>query len=59
MFVVSLLLVSSLWAQDLPTAKPEDVGLSSERLQRLSAVFQAYATDKKMAGSVVLIQYLY
>lgn len=54
-FVVLLLLVSSLWAQDLPTAKPEDVGLSSERLQRLSAVFQAYATDKKMAGSVVLI----
>ncbi len=54
-FIVSLLLISSLWAQELPTAKPEDVGLSSERLQRLTAVFQAYATEKKMAGSVVLI----
>ncbi len=55
MFVVLLLLVSGLWAQELPVAKPEDVGMSSERLQRLTAVFQAYASDKKMAGSVVLI----
>ena len=53
--LISLFLVPSLWAQDLPLAKPEEVGLSSERLQRLTAVFQAYATDKKMAGSVILI----
>ena len=50
-----LLIASSLIAQDLPMAKPEDVGLSSERLQRLTSVFEAYATDKKMAGSVVLV----
>ena len=55
MFVFVLLFVSGLWAQDLPLAKPEDVGMSSERLQRLTAVFQAYANDKKMAGSVVLV----
>ena len=55
MFVALLFLVFGLWAQDLPVAKPEEVGMSSERLQRLTAVFQAYATDKKMAGSVVLI----
>jgi CubicO group peptidase (beta-lactamase class C family) len=55
MIAFLLLFVSGLWAQDLPIAKPEDVGMSSERLQRLTAVFQAYANDKKMAGSVVLI----
>ena len=53
--VVLLTLTFSLWAQDLPLAKPEEVGMSSDRLQRLTAVFQAYAADKKMAGSVVLI----
>ena len=55
MLLVSLFLISSLWAQDLPSAKPEEVGLSSERLQRLTVALQSYVTDKKMAGSVVLI----
>jgi CubicO group peptidase (beta-lactamase class C family) len=53
--LVTLLIVSSLWAQDLPSAKPEDVGLSAERLQRLTSVFQTYVSDKKLAGSVVLV----
>src|SRR5262245_8378501 len=52
---VSICFVSSLQAQELPLAKPEAVGLSSERLKNLSDVFQAYATDKRMSGSVVLI----
>lgn len=52
---VLLLISSSLVAQELPIAKPEDVGLSSERLQRLTSVFEAYSADKKMAGSVVLV----
>src|SRR6478736_9842097 len=55
LLVVFLLIISSLSGQELPAAKPEDVGLSSERLQRLTSVFQAYVTDKKMAGSVVLV----
>ncbi len=55
-----LLLLAFLWssqlsAQELPTAKPEDVGMSADRLQRLGDVFQRYADDKKMAGSVVLV----
>jgi CubicO group peptidase (beta-lactamase class C family) len=50
-----LFFTADLWAQDLSQAKPEDVGMSSERLQRLTAVFQAYSNDKKMAGSVVLV----
>jgi CubicO group peptidase (beta-lactamase class C family) len=52
---VLLIFVSVLRAQELPVGKPEDLGFSSERLQRLTNVFQAYADDKKMAGSVVLV----
>ncbi len=52
---VFLILVASLTAQDLPVGKPEELGFSPERLQRLTTVFQAYADDKKMSGSVVLI----
>jgi CubicO group peptidase (beta-lactamase class C family) len=55
LLIVSVCLISSLRAQELPMAKPEAVGLSSERLKNLSDVFQAYATDKKMSGSVILI----
>jgi len=50
-----LVLVIPLHAQELPIGKPEELGFSSERLQRLTSVFQEYANDKKMAGSVVLI----
>lgn len=50
-----LLFVSSLPAQDLPVGKPEELGFAPDRLQRLTNVFQAYAQDKKMAGSVVLV----
>lgn len=44
-----------LVAQPLPVAKPEEVGMSSERLQRLSSVFKDYAESGKMSGSVILI----
>lgn len=54
-FLFFLWIAAASQAQELPVAKPEAVGLSSERLQRLSTVFQAYADDKKMAGSVILI----
>lgn len=52
---VFLILVTTLHAQELPAGKPEELGFSSERLQRLTHVFQAYAHDKKMSGSVVLV----
>jgi len=50
-----LIFVSTLNAQDLPVGKPEELGFSPERLQRLTNVFQAYADDKKMSGSVVMV----
>lgn len=54
-FLFVLWIATASPAQELPVAKPEAVGLSSERLQRLTNVFQAYADNKKMAGSVILI----
>lgn len=42
-------------AQALPTASPESVGLSSERLARLTAVMQKEITDKKLPGAVVMV----
>lgn len=53
--LILLLIVSSLHAQDLPVGKPEELGFAPDRLQRLTNVFQEYANDKKMAGSVVLV----
>ena len=42
-------------AQDLPTAKPESVGLSSERLARIDAAVQRSIDDKRIAGAVTLV----
>ena len=43
-------------AQDLPkAARPEDVGLSSDRLKRLTAAFQADVENGKIPGAVILI----
>ena len=39
----------------LPTAKPETVGMSSERLQRLSQRMQQYIDKGQVAGMVTLI----
>lgn len=42
-------------AQSLPTASPERVGLSSERLQMLSDVLKADVAAKKIPGAVLLV----
>jgi CubicO group peptidase (beta-lactamase class C family) len=42
-------------AQALPAASPESVGMSSERLARLTAVMETYAREKNIAGSVTLV----
>lgn len=42
-------------AQDLPSAKPESVGLSSERLERIATVVQRDIDDKRIAGAVTLV----
>jgi CubicO group peptidase (beta-lactamase class C family) len=42
-------------AQGLPTVKPEQVGLSSERLGRLTAVLRADAEKGTIPGAVLLV----
>jgi CubicO group peptidase (beta-lactamase class C family) len=49
-----LLCVGSL-AQDLPAAKPESVGLSSDRLERIATLVQHDIEDKRIAGAVTLV----
>jgi len=51
------LLIASSIAQgnDFPTAAPEDVGVSSERLQRLSNTMQRYIDSNMLAGTVSLV----
>jgi CubicO group peptidase (beta-lactamase class C family) len=39
----------------VPTGKPEDVGLSSERLQRINQVIQRYIDAKDIAGAVTVV----
>jgi CubicO group peptidase (beta-lactamase class C family) len=54
-FFVVLIFVFNVHAQEFPVGKPDELGFSPERLQRLTSVFQTYCDDKKMAGSVVLL----
>jgi len=59
--IISLLLgflvlhVCVAWAQDLPTGKPESLGLSSERLERIGTVVQHDIDDRRIAGAVTLV----
>ena len=43
------------YAQTLPRARPEAVGLSSERLKRLSEALNGYVKDGRLPGGVVLV----
>jgi len=54
-WLLVLILVTPVPAQVLQRVAPEQVGFSPQRLQRLTDVFQAYVTDGKLAGSVVLV----
>jgi CubicO group peptidase (beta-lactamase class C family) len=44
-----------VWAQVLPTAKPEEVGLSSERLERVSRALRGEIEAGKVPGAVALV----
>ena len=47
--------LAAAFAQELPTAKPETLGLSSERLERISTAVQRGIDDKRIAGAVTLV----
>ncbi|MFC1693136.1 serine hydrolase domain-containing protein [Candidatus Latescibacterota bacterium] len=58
-FLIPLLsflwITSTVLCQGLPSAVPEDVGLSSERLNRISKVLQEFVDQKKISGMVTLV----
>ena len=43
------------FAQELPAAKPESVGLSSDRLERIAAAVERNIDDQRIAGAVSLV----
>jgi len=49
------LLATPVSGQMLPNAKPEEVGFSSERLQRLDAAMQQKVDEKQLAGVVTIL----
>ncbi len=49
------LTVLSLTAAKLPETKPEDVGLSTERLQRIHETIQSHIDSKDISGAVTLV----
>lgn len=50
-----LAFAATAWAQGLPVAKPEEVGLSSQRLARVTAAFKAMSDEGRIAGAVMLV----
>src|SRR5262245_61968007 len=54
-FLFALLLSAVAAADQLPTAAPESVGLSSERLARISEVLKAEIAKGAIPGAVLLI----
>ena len=53
--VVMLLVLPLGAASSVPSAKPEDVGVSSERLQRITQMIQRRIAAGEMAGAVTIV----
>jgi CubicO group peptidase (beta-lactamase class C family) len=54
-FLLALLALPLGAQPPLPPTSPEDVGMSSERLHRLTATLEQYANEGQLAGGVVLV----
>ena len=50
-----ILIALALTAGALPPGKPEDVGLSSERLQRIDQMIQRYIDDGQITGAITMV----
>jgi CubicO group peptidase (beta-lactamase class C family) len=53
--VVAIAASAALFSKDLPGARPEDVGMSSERLARMNRAIHAYVDAGRTPGVVTLI----
>jgi CubicO group peptidase (beta-lactamase class C family) len=54
LFILLLLLPCTVWSQ-LPTADPESVGISAERLSRLDQFVQRYINEGRLNGTTGII----
>ena len=52
---LALTSVCSAVAQPLPVAKPESVGMSTQRLEKITAALAQDVADKKLPGAVVMV----
>ena len=50
--LVSILVPGPSFPQGLPSAKSEDVGMSTARLERIRPVMQAYVDEGKVPGMI-------
>lgn len=53
--VAAIIFASFAIAQPLPSAKPEALGLSSQRLKNISTVFRTHIDQGKLPGVVVMV----
>jgi CubicO group peptidase (beta-lactamase class C family) len=53
--LVALFASAPLLAQELPRSTPEAVGMSSERLGRLTAALEQYVQDGRLAGAAAIV----
>jgi CubicO group peptidase (beta-lactamase class C family) len=53
--LIALASAYSVFAQELPTAKPESVGMSSERLKRIHEVMQRHIDAGDITGAVTAV----
>jgi CubicO group peptidase (beta-lactamase class C family) len=55
LFLLFLVATFSVTASSLPSSRPEDVGLSSERLQRIHTLVQRHIDAGDISGAVMLV----
>src|ERR1700693_5199449 len=53
--IVCVVATVPTWAQSVTITKPEEVGLSAERLQRIGQVFNREIEQGKLPGAVVVV----
>ena len=54
-FICAVVISAAAFAQQPPAVKPDSVGLSSERLERIGTAVQRGIDDKRIAGAVTLV----
>jgi len=55
LILIQLFLIQAVFSQGLPTAKPEEVGMSSDRLNRINTVMQSYVDENILPGLITMV----